>query len=107
MEEEPLEPAAATRFIRSLHGASLNLRYTRHVRERLEERGLIVGDILHIIKHGFVYERGETSTRLGLFKYQMECVTPNSNGRTVRIVIIPSLSCSIKVVTIMWADEKR
>jgi len=103
--DEPLEPPAAIRFIRGLYGPSLNLRYTKHARERMLMRGLIVGDILHVIKHGFVYEKGEHSTRPGLFRYQMESVTPNSNGRTVRLVLIPSPNCSIKIVTVMWADE--
>src|SRR2546430_1209059 len=99
--DEPLEPPAATRFIRSLYGASLNLRYTKHARERMLARGLIVGDVLHVLKNGFVHEKGEPSTRPGFFKYQMECVTPNSLGRTVRLVIIPSTNCSIKIVTVM------
>jgi hypothetical protein len=30
MEGEPLDAAAATAFIRSLYGRSLNLRYTNH-----------------------------------------------------------------------------
>jgi hypothetical protein len=104
--DEPLEPPAATRFIRGLCGPSLDLRYTKHARERMLIRGLIVGDVLHVIKHGFVYEKGEPSTRSGLFRYQMECVTPNSQGRTVRLILIPSPNCSIKVVTVMWADEQ-
>jgi Domain of unknown function (DUF4258) len=104
--DDPLPPAAATRFIRGLHGPMLALRYTKHARERMFERELIVGDILHVIKNGFVYEEGESSTRPGFFRYRMECVTPNSNGRTVRLVIIPSENHSIKVVTVMWADER-
>jgi hypothetical protein len=106
MEDEPLDPAAATRFICGLLGPSLKLRYTRHARERMSERGLIVGDLLHIIKHGFVYEEGEQSTRPGLFKYAMDSITPNSGGRTVRVVLIPSSNGSIKVVTLMWVDER-
>jgi hypothetical protein len=103
---ELLGPAAATRFIREKFGPSLGLRYTKHARERMQERGLIVSDVLHVIKQGFVYEEGEPSTREGIFRYKMECVTPNSNGRTVRLILIPSQSCWIKVVTVMWVDEK-
>lgn len=106
MEEEPLDPARATRFIRGLLGPSLKLRYTRHARERMLQRELIIGDLLHVIKHGFVHERGEESSRPGLFKYTMECITPNSGGRTVRVVLIPSSNGSIKVITLMWADER-
>jgi hypothetical protein len=107
MEDEPLDAAAATEFIRSLCGPSLNLRYTKHARSRMLERELIVGDVLHVLKHGFVFEPGEASTRPSFFKYTMQCVTPNSNGRTVKLVLIPSPNGSVKVVTVMWADEDR
>jgi hypothetical protein len=100
-----LDPAAATRFIRGLFGPKLGLRYTRHALDRMEMRGLIVSDLLHVIRHGFVYDEAQESTRDGLYKYRMECVTPNSGGRTVRIVVIPSESGWIKVITVMWADE--
>jgi hypothetical protein len=107
MEGEPLDAAAATAFIRSLYGRSLNLRYTNHACSRMQERDLIVGDILHVIKHGFVFEPGEPSTSPGFFKYTMQGITPNSNGRTVKLVLIPAPNCSVKVVTVMWADENR
>ena len=107
MEGEPLDAAAATAFIRSLYGPSLNLRWTKHASHRMHERDLIVGDLLHVIKHGFVFEPGEPSSRPGIFKYTMQGVTPNSNGRTVKAVLIPAPSGSVKVVTVMWADENR
>jgi hypothetical protein len=107
VEDEPLDAAAATEFIRALSGPSLDLRYTEHATSRMLERDLIVGDVLHVLKHGFVFEPGEASTRPGLFKYRMQCITPNSNGRTVKLVLIPSPNCSVKVVTVMWADEDR
>jgi hypothetical protein len=31
---------------------------------------------------------------------------PNSGGRTVRIVVIPSMSSEVKIVTVMWKDER-
>ena len=105
IEEQPLEPAAATTRIRRLAGPELRLRYTKHAKDRMMERGMIIGDILHVIKNGAVRRPGEPSTRPGLFKYQIECVTPNSNGRTVRLVVIPSENGAIKIVTVMWSNE--
>ena len=70
------------------------------------ERDLIMGDALHVLKHGFVYEEAEPAMR-GFFKYKMECNTPNSNGRTVRVVVIPSVNkAAFKIVSVMWADER-
>jgi hypothetical protein len=68
-------------------------------------RELISGDILYVLKNGFVYNPGQQSTRIGLYKYQMESPSPNSGGRTVRVVVIPCPSCAAKVVTVMWVDE--
>lgn len=101
----PMSPRQATEAIRSKCGPDLTLSLTTHAREQMDRRGLIVGDVLHVMRVGFVYDEGEPSTRPGLYKYRMESVTPNSNGRTVRIVVIPSNTCAVKIVTVMWKDE--
>ncbi len=64
-----------------------------------------MGDVLHVLKHGFVFEEGQPATQPGYFKYNMEGTTPNSGGRTVGVVLIPSSSNAIKIVTVMWRDE--
>ena len=101
----PLSPREATEGIHEKVGPDLEVKITRHAKERMQERGLIMGDILHVLKFGYVYEEGEPSTQRGLFKYRMECTTPNSGGRSVRAVVIPSSDNTIKLVSIMWADE--
>ena len=71
----------------------------------MESRGLIMGDVLHVLKTGFVYDQAQESTKKGVYKYCMECNTPNSGRRTVRIVVIPSTENAVKIVTVMWKDE--
>ncbi len=72
----------------------------------MNERGLIMSDVLFVLKHGFVYEEPEPSTVPGLFKYKVDSQSPNSGARFLRVVAIPDKeSCQIKVVTIMWRDE--
>ena len=101
------KPADATAEInRRAKSDVLNLSLSLHSKERMEERGLIVADLLHLLKHGFVYQPPETATREGFFKYQIDGTTPNSDGRTLRAVVIPGNDASVKVVTIMWRDEK-
>ena len=103
----PWRPADATRRIRAKVTPALRLMLTRHAKDRLQERGLLVSDVLHVLRQGTVYETAEPAAQQGWFKYQMEGTTPNSNGRSVRLVIIPSpTSATIKVVTIMWVDRK-
>jgi len=101
-----MSPAEATLNIRAKALADPSIHYTSHARGRIRERGLIMGDVLHVLKYGTIYETAEPSSREGWFKYQMECPTPNSGRRSVRVVIIPSHSANIKIVTVMWVDEK-
>ena len=106
---QPWKPADATRIInRIARDPSCDLSYTVHVRERLAERSLIISDLLFVLRNGFVYEApasSDESTIKGHFKYKVECQTPNSGSRTLRVVVAPDeISCQIKVINIMWRD---
>jgi hypothetical protein len=100
-----MSPAEATTFLRAKVGPALTLRPTRHALEQLSDRGLIMGDVLHVLKFGYVYQEAQPATR-GFFKYLMDGTTPNSGNRPVRIVVIPSPGDQIKLVTVMWVDER-
>jgi hypothetical protein len=107
MANGKMKPGEATECIRKKCGPDLTLHWTQHAKDRLAERDLTMGDVLHVLRFGFVHDDAEPSTRPTAWKYRMECVTPNSGGRTVRIVVIPfATSCDLKVVTVMWADER-
>lgn len=86
-------------------GAGLTLSWAAHVKVRLRERGLLMGDALHVLRRGFVLEEPQPATREGFFKYLVEATTPNSEGRTVTVVVIPDGDAHLKLVTIMWKDE--
>lgn len=82
------------------------MQLTQHAKDRMAERDLIMGDILHVLRNGFVYSDGEAATREGLYKYKMENKSPNSASREVRVVVIPSpTAAQAKIVTVMWVDE--
>ena len=102
---KPLSPAKATHQLRE-YGASLDLDLylTDHAKEQMELRDLLMGDVLHVLKYGFVHNDGVPTTRPGHSKYEMECTTPNSGNRSIRIIVIPSQSCAVKILTVMWAD---
>ena len=51
-----MEPADATDLIRQLANGSPTLVIRKHAKEQMLERGLITGDLLHVMKKGFVYE---------------------------------------------------
>lgn len=100
-----LTPGQATECIRAKFRPELTVHWTQHAKEQMELRDLIMSDVLHVLKNGFIYDEGESATRTGLFRYRMECTTPNSGGRTVIVVVIPSSSCELKIVTVMWKDN--
>jgi hypothetical protein len=58
-----------------------------------------------VLKLGFVLEEPQPATRPGFFKYVIEATTPNSEGRTVAVVVIPDGACDLKMITVMWKDE--
>ena len=104
---EPWSPALATEQIRAKAcEPSLKLCVTDHTKEQMARRGLIMGDILCVLENGFVYEQAQQATRKGVFKYLMDCSTPNSGRRLVRVVVIPHPSPVLKIVTVMWVYQK-
>jgi len=106
-EVQPWPPGRATDQVREMAlQDEFDIYYTRHSKDQMADRNLLMGDVLHILKNGFIYEEPEAATREGCYKYQMECDTPNSGNRSVRIVIIPdAINSSVKVITVMWIDE--
>ncbi len=108
IKSQPWKPADATDEIRRLaRSDALKLTYRAHACEQLDERGLLMGDVIYALKNGFVYAEAQSTTRTKHYKYLMESQTPNSGNRGIRVVVIPDPSlCWIKVLTVMWVDEK-
>jgi hypothetical protein len=104
---EPWSPGQATERIRAIaSGEEFSPSWKKHATDQLADRGLIMGDLLYLLRNGFVYEPPEEATRPPFWKYQIQCTTPNSKNRDVRAVVIPDWKRKgMKIVTIMWADE--
>jgi hypothetical protein len=104
---EPWGATEATKRIRAItRDRRFSLSYKVHALQRLAERGVLVGDVLFVLKNGFVYTDPKPATRPDFFRYEMESRTPNSEGRAIRVVVIPDeMNLICKVVTVMWADE--
>jgi len=107
IKPQPWTPADATEYIRKIAVSDdLTLIPTRHALDQMAERNLYTGDVLYILKQGFVLDDGDESTRRGFYKYKMESRSPNSGSRTVRVVAIPDAErCQLKIVTVMWVDD--
>ena len=106
-ENEPWSAKDATDGLRRIaRDTRFSLAYKVHAMNWSAERGIIVSDVLYILKHGFVYLDAVPALQQGRFKYEIESRSPNSGGRKVRLVVMPEVeNCTIKLVTIMWVDE--
>jgi Domain of unknown function (DUF4258) len=99
-------PAKATREINACAKSDrLHLSWKYHAKEQMRERNIIMGDVLHVLRRGFVLGPPRSATRPGFHKYLIETTTPNSEGRTVGVVVIPDGNCELKIITVMWRDE--
>ena len=102
----PWTPRQATERIRAYaNDPFFDLSYKQHAKEQLTKRDLTTGDALYVLKKGFVYADPLPATQPGYFRYAMEGSTPNSGGRSLRVIVIPT-PCRphAKVVTVMWVD---
>ncbi|MCY4337312.1 MAG: DUF4258 domain-containing protein [Gammaproteobacteria bacterium] len=98
----------AERHIRaySQKSSGFELAYTIHAKERIEERGIIISDVVHILVHGHIDDEPETSSRPGYCKYKICGKPPNSGHREICLVIIPNPDKpAVKVITVMWKDQ--
>jgi len=102
-------PAQATRQINEIARSDLlELALTAHAKERLNQRKLLLDDILYVLKNGFVYEKAEKTTRPNCFKYKIISSTPNSGKRQIGVIVIAKeKNYTLKIVTIMWIDEMK
>ena len=109
MGDTPLSSRQATEEICRL-SSNLDTDWysTTHIKERMVERSLVISDIKHLLKTGYVYEDGKASTQKGFWKYKVVGRTPNSESRTLVTVVIPdSTTKSLKLVTIYWQDDSH
>lgn len=106
-----MSPADATRFVNALaRGDNFSINLSFHAKKRLQERNLISGDVLYLLKNGFVHSKGQKAdgkakNNNDIFKYIIEGSTPNSNGRFICAAIIPAPDESVTILTVYWKDE--
>lgn len=104
---QPWTPAQATERIRAIaRDERFSISFQKHAKDQMLARELILGDVLYLLKNGFVFDQADPSTRRDYFKYKVECRTPNSGNRDVRVVAIPDWRTKeTKIITVMWKDE--
>ena len=70
-------PARATERIRAIASSEdFTPSWKKHAREQLEERSLIMGDLLYLLRNGFVFENACPATRKPYWRYQNSMYNP-------------------------------
>ncbi len=101
----PWSPAKATEQInRKANDEAFGIAWTDHAKTQIQVRNILMGDVLHVLKKGFVFDEAQQGNEKYTYKYRVESTTPNSK-RTVRVVVIPQPNPAVVIVTVMWADE--
>jgi len=98
--ERGLSPEEATARIREIAKGVYRLELAKSVSAVLGKQ-LIMSDILHVLENGEVTTSAEKSSMPGIFKYVMECGTPNHPNSNLRLSVIISKAAWIKVCTIL------
>ena len=90
--------AEATQHINTIaKNLYTNLIYTDHAEERMDEREITIGDIMQVLKRGYVLGEIEPATR-GRHKYPIEGLSPNS-PRTIRLIVIAKRPKFLKIIS--------
>lgn len=105
MPKQPWTASHATSQIRACAlRDQLNLSLRMGVEIQLAERDLLPGDVLCLLRTGTVLDPPENATR-GLYKYAVEGLTPNSEGRAIRALVALDGHLELKVFDVRWRDE--
>ena len=104
---KPWSPGEATRRFRKMAvSPDLDVHFKLHAQDQMGSRDITLADVLHAMRTGFVYEAAEPAKQPGLYRYTIQGASLNSEGRDIKVILIPSMhKASVKIITVMWADE--
>ena len=97
-----LTASKAQAIVRALAAQTNNIIWTRHIRDRMEERGIDSTDVMNILKKGTVEDAPTGGSKPGELKVK---VTRLTGGREAGVVaVLVSEKTKIKLVTTEWED---
>lgn len=99
-----LTPEAAQRRVRELAADSANIRWSRHVRERMLERGFDSEDCLRILRSGFVEADPVKGDAEG--EWKVKVTREMSNGRVAGVVTLLPGEGAMRLLTVEWEDRR-
>jgi len=98
-----LTAAVAQARVRMLAENSSNLRFTRHIDERMVERDISVAQVRHILRTGFVDDPPVPGGFAGEWKIKITRKMPN--GRVAGVVTVLINERTLRLLTVEWEDS--
>lgn len=99
-----LTPTVAQRRIRAAAEDSTNVVITEHAKERMQQRGIVVRDVLTVLRTGFV-DSDPIPARAGEWKCKVTKKLA-MGARTTGVVTVIAVNSRLIVLTVEWEDEK-
>ena len=96
---------AENRIHRYAKHPDFDLEYSRHAKMRIERRGILISDLNHILKYGYIDGEPERTTPSGYYKCKICGKSPHSGSREIcLVVVLAGGKPAVKIVTVMWKD---
>jgi hypothetical protein len=99
-----LTAEVAQRRIRELAADSANIRWSRHIRERMVERGFDSEDCLRILRTGFVEADPVKGEAEG--EWKVKVIREMTNRRVAGVVTLLPGEGAMKLLTVEWEDRR-
>lgn len=100
-----LTPSAAQSKVRQLSASSSNLIFTRHIEQRMSERGIDTDAVLRILRTGSVDDEPQPTEIEGDWKIKVTRIMPS--GRTAGVVtVLVGKNQKLVLLTAEWEDHR-
>jgi len=99
-----LTATLAKERVRQLAAVTSNLQWTKHIQERMEERGIDDSDVLKVLREGDVDEDPIEGKNLGEWKIKL--TRKLLNGRVAGVVTVLMTSGRLRLLTTEWEDHR-
>jgi hypothetical protein len=99
-----MTPALAKARVGEIAKTTANLQWSKHILERMAERGIDDSDVLKVLRGGDVEEDPTEGANAGEWKIKL--TRRLSNGRVAGVVTVLLSSGRLRLVTAEWEDQR-
>lgn len=95
---KPMHPHEATRVLRRIIGTGATIRRSRHLLSRLTDRGIDMGDVLHVLRKGTISDPPEPNPNTGSYTYRVR--GRDCEGKDLVVVVVFASASTLILVTV-------